>query len=73
MENQEVHSKCSQEQSRLWINKQCNAQESTKPLQRTYSIESMDSDTDRVVANLNLEEILNNYNTWNYLTHLFKC
>ena len=26
------------------INKQCNAQGSTKPLQRTYGIESMDSD-----------------------------
>ena len=26
----------------------------------------MDSDTDRVVASLNLEEVLNNYNTWNY-------
>ncbi len=25
--------------------------------------ESMDSDTDRVVASLNLEEIINNYNT----------
>ena len=28
----------------------------------------MDSNTDRVVASLNLEEVLNNYNTWNYLT-----
>ena len=27
----------------------------------------MDSDTDCVVASLNLEEVLNNYNTWNYL------
>ena len=43
--------------------KQCNAQGSTKPLQWTYSIESMDSDTDRVVASRNLEEIINNYNT----------
>ena len=42
--------------------KQCNAQGSTKPLQRTYSIE-MDSDTDCVVASLNLEEIINTYNT----------
>ena len=40
--------------------KQCNAQGSTEPLQRTYC---MDSDTDRVVASLNLEEIINNYNT----------
>ena len=28
----------------------------------------MDSDTDRILALLNLEEVLNNYNTWNYLT-----
>ena len=28
----------------------------------------MDSDTDRIVASLNLEQILNNYNTWNRLT-----
>ena len=48
--------------------KQSNAQGSTKLLQRTYSIESMDSDTDRVVASLNLEEIIKNYNTWNHLT-----
>ena len=55
--------------------KQSNAQQSTKPLQRTYSIESMDSDTDRLVASLNLEEIIKNYNTWNHLTvgnHFFK-
>ena len=43
--------------------KHCNAQGSTKPLRRTYSIESMDSYTDCVVASLNLEEVLNNYNT----------
>ena len=43
--------------------KQCNAQGSTKPLQRTYSIESTDSDMDCIVASLNLEEIINNYNT----------
>ena len=42
---------------------QCNAQGSTKPLQQTYSIESMDSDTDHVVADLNLEEIINKCNT----------
>ena len=48
--------------------KQYNAQGSTKPLQRTYSIESMDSDTACVVAGLNLKEIINNYNTWNHLT-----
>ena len=43
--------------------KQSNAQQPTKPPQRTYSIESMDSDTDRVVACFNLEEIIKNYNT----------
>ena len=43
--------------------KQCNAQRLTKSLQRTYSIESMDSDTDHIFANLNLEEVLNNFNT----------
>ena len=48
--------------------KQCNAQGSTKPLRRTYSIESMDSDTGHIVASLKFEEILNNYNTWNHLT-----
>ena len=48
--------------------KQSNAQQPMKPLQRTYSIESIDSDTDCVVASLNLEEIIKNYNTWNYLT-----
>ena len=48
--------------------KQSNAQPSTKPLQRTYSIESMDCNTDCVIARLNLEEIIKNYNTWNHLT-----
>ena len=42
--------------------KQFNAQGSTKPLQRTYSIESIDRDADRVVTSFNLEEIINNYN-----------
>ena len=28
----------------------------------------MDSDIEHIVASLNLEEVLNNYNTWNYLT-----
>ena len=57
MKNQEAHSKCPQEQSPIRI-KHCNGQGS-----RTYSIEGMDSDTDRIVASLNLEEVLNNYNT----------
>ena len=43
--------------------KPSNSQPPTKLLQRTYSIESMDSDTDRVVASLNLEEIIKNDNT----------
>ena len=43
-----------------------NVQESTKPLQRSYSIESIDCDTDCIVTSLNLE-VLNNYNTWNHL------
>ena len=47
--------------------KQCNAQGSTKPLQRAYCIESMDCDRDRVVVSVNFEEVLNNYNTWNHL------
>ena len=38
--------------------KPSNSQQTTKLLKRTYSIESMDSDTDRVVASLNLEEII---------------
>ena len=48
--------------------KPSNSQPPTKPLQRTYSIESMDCDTDRLVASLNLEEIIKDYNTWNHLT-----
>ena len=48
--------------SPIRINKQCNAHGSTKPLQRSYCTESIDSDTDYIVANLNLEEIINNYN-----------
>ena len=38
--------------------KQYSTQGLTKPLQRTYSIESMDTDTDCVVASLNLEEMI---------------
>ena len=45
----------SRKKSPIRANKQSNAQGSTKPQQRTYSIESMDSDTDHVVASLNLE------------------
>ena len=28
----------------------------------------MDSDTDHIVANLNLEDIINNFNIWSHLT-----
>ena len=49
------------------MNKQYNAQESTKFLQISYSIESIDSDSDCVITNFNLEDI-DNYNTWNHLT-----
>ena len=44
--------------------KQCNAQGSTKTLLRTYNIESMDSDTDLVVASLRLEEIIKIKKSW---------
>ena len=35
--------------------------------QNPYSIESMDSDTDSIVASFDLEGITNNYKTWNHL------
>ena len=38
------------------------------PYEETYSIESMDCDTDCIVASFRLEEVLNNYNTWTNLT-----
>ena len=38
--------------------KPSNSQQPRKPRKKTYSIESMDSDTDRLVASLNLEEII---------------
>ena len=47
------------------MNKQCNVWELTKSLNRSYS---MDSENNRVVANLNLEDKINNSNTWNHLT-----
>ena len=49
-------------------NKQCNAHGSTKSLQRFYSIECMNCDTDLIVTNLNLEDMINNYDIWNHLT-----
>ena len=57
----------SRTKSPMGMNKQSNAQESTKTLQRSYTIESMDSDTDHIVASLHLEGITNNYKTWNRL------
>ena len=52
--------------SPMGINKQSNAHGSTISLQRSYSIESMDSDN-HIVASLDLEGIRNNYKTWNHL------
>ena len=64
----------------MGIDEQSKAQGTSKSLQRSYSIESMDSDTDRIVASLDLEGITNNYKTWNHLTVcqqmnpiLFRC
>ena len=62
----------SRAKSLMGIDKQSNAQGTSKSLQRSYSIESMDS--------LDLEGVTNNYKTWNHLTVckqmnsiLFKC
>ena len=52
----------------MGIAEQFNAQGTSKSLQRSYSIESIDSDTDRIVASLDLQGITNNYKTWNHLT-----
>ena len=53
----------SRAKSLMGIDKQSNAQGTSKSLQRSYSIESMDSDTDHIVAILDLESITNNYKT----------
>ena len=37
--------------------KQCNSQESTKTLNRSYRVESMDIETDNIIENLNLVDI----------------
>ena len=58
----------SRAKSLMGIDKQSNVQGTSKSLQRSYSIESMGSDTDSVVASLDLEGITNNYKTWNHLT-----
>ena len=57
----------SRTKSLMGIDKQSDAQGSTKSLQRLYSIESMDSDTDHIVSSLNLKGITNNYKTGNHL------
>ena len=41
------------------MNKQCYAKESTQSLNRSYCIESMLSEADHIVDNLNLEDIIN--------------
>ena len=56
----------SRTKSPMGIDKQSNAQGSTKSLWRSYSIESMDNDTEHTVASLNLEGVTNN-KTWNHL------
>ena len=70
----------SRAKSPMGIDKQSNAQGTSKSLQRSYSMESMDCDTDHIIASLDLEGITNNYKTWNHLTVckqmnsiLFKC
>ena len=47
----------SRAKSPIGIDKQSNTRGSSKSLQRSYSIESMDGDTDRIVACLDLEVI----------------
>ena len=79
MKDREAHSNCPQPKSiqspstlrtksPIRMNKQCNDQGSTKPLQGSYDIENTDSDTDRRVNSLNREEIINDDNTWNHFT-----
>ena len=77
VKDQEAHLNCPQpnlvqpphhqEQSPMGMNKQWNAQGSTKSRQRSHCVKSMDSDTDHIVASLDVEGITNNYNTWNHL------
>ena len=65
----------------MGIDKQSNAQGSTKSLQRSFSIESMENNTSHIVASLDLESITNNYKILNYLAvrkqirliSFFKC
>ena len=60
-------SSASRTKSPMGMNKQFNAQRSTKSLQRSYSTERIDCDTDHIVTSLYVEGITNNYSTWNYL------
>ena len=50
----------SKAKSLMGIDEQSNAQGTSKSLQRSYSIESMGSNTDCIVASLDLESITNN-------------
>ena len=49
--------------SPIRMDKLCKIQRLTKSLYRYHNIESMDRDTDCIVANLNLEDTINNNNT----------
>ena len=53
----------SRAKSPMRIDKQSNAQGTLKSQKRSYSIENMDSDTDHIVASLDLEGRTNNYKT----------
>ena len=53
----------SRAKSPIRIDKQSNAKGTSKSLQRSYSTESMDSNTDHIVASPDLEGITNNYKT----------
>ena len=58
----------SRAKSPIGIDKHSNTQGTSNTLQKSYSIKSMDSNTDRIVASLDLEGITNNFKTWNHLT-----
>ena len=50
-----------------WFQSSLNCHRSTKSLQTTYSIESIETDINCIVAKLNQEEITDNYNSWTHL------
>ena len=50
------HSSASRMKSRGRINKQCNAQGTIKPLNKSNSVESIDVETDNIIANLKLAD-----------------